>query len=304
MPRVSIGMPVFDGEEYLAAALDSLLSQTFGDFELVVCDNASTDGTPDILADAARRDRRVRVVRNPQNIGAAPNWNLAFRSCTAPYFKWAAHDDLYDPRFLEAAVAALDRDPGVVLCHALTRLVDEEGEVLPLDPGTGGFVDRHGQRRAPPPAAGRATSSDPVRRFRDTFVHLVRCFDVFGLMRADVLRRTSLHRSWYGSDRALLVELSLHGRFHEVPEVLFLKREHGRTSLSLPPEQRARWIDPKARAVRFLPQRQHYLHAARAILRAPIAAADKARCFAVMAERADPRRIVRRRLQAVSEGRS
>jgi glycosyltransferase involved in cell wall biosynthesis len=300
MPKVSIGMPVHNGERYLREALACLLDQTFEDFELVASDNASSDATPDILADAARRDRRVRVFRNPENIGAAPNWNRVFHLCASPYFKWAAHDDLYDPRYLEATVAVLDQDPETVLCHARTRLVDEEGAVLRIDPATGSYVDRRGQLRAGPPTPGRATSPDPARRFRDTFIGLVRCFDVFGVMRADALRRTPLHRSWYGSDRALLVELSLHGRFAEVPEALFLKREHAGTSLSLPPDQRARWIDPKAREVRFMPQRRHYLQALGALLRAPLSPADRVRCLAVVAERAAGRLGLRRADGAVA----
>lgn len=302
MPKLTIGLPVYNGENFLAPALDSLLAQTFGDFVIVACDNASTDGTPDILADAARRDRRVRVVRNPANIGAAPNWNLCFRLADTPYFKWAAHDDLYDPRFLAATVAVLDADPGVVLSHAATRMIDENGDGLALDPTRGIVVDRHGHVRHGPPPPGRATAADPVDRFRDLFLHLVRCFDVFGVMRSDVLRRTALHRSWYGSDRALLVELSLHGRFHEVREPLFLKREHGRTSLSLSPADRARWIDPRARTPRLLPQRQQYLQVIGGVLRSPLSTRDRLRCLAVVAERADPRRFVRRRGPAVTSG--
>jgi glycosyltransferase involved in cell wall biosynthesis len=294
MPKLTIGLPVHNGMDFLGPALASLAGQTFGDFVLIACDNASTDGTPDILADAARHDRRVRIVRNPVNIGAAPNWNLVFRMAQTPLFKWAAHDDLYDPRFLEATVGVLDRDPGVVLSHGAARMIDEHAEDLAVDRATGLVIDRLGQVRHGPPPPGRATSADPVERFRDLFLHLVRCFDIFGVMRTDVLRRTALHRSYYGSDRSLLVELALHGRFHEVAEPLFLKREHGRTSLALSPADRARWIDPLARAPRLLPQRQHYMQVAGAVLRAPLSVIDKARCLAVVAERADPRRLVRR----------
>ncbi len=302
MPQLTIGLPVHDGEAFLGPALDSLLGQTFGDFVLVACDNASTDGTPDILADAARRDRRVRIVRNAVNIGAAPNWNLAFRHAETPLFKWAAHDDLHDPRFLETTVGALDRDPGLVLAHAATRMIDADGADLAVDAATGLVVDRMGQVRHGPPPPGRGTAADPVERFRDLFLHLVRCFDVFGVMRTEVLRRTALHRSYYGSDRSLLVELALYGRYHEVPEPLFLKREHGRTSLALSPEARARWIDPRARVPRLLPQRLHYLQVAGAVMRSPLGVVDKARCLGVLAERADPRRVLRRRGTAVASG--
>lgn len=114
MPLVSIGLPVFNGERYLEGAVRAILEQTFTDFELVVCDNASTDGTADILARLSREDRRIKVHRNPVNIGAAPNWNRVFELSTGRYFKWVAHDDLHEPEFLERTVDVLEQDPGVV----------------------------------------------------------------------------------------------------------------------------------------------------------------------------------------------
>src|SRR4051812_3389434 len=94
-PRLSIGLPVYNGERYVAQAVESLLGQTYSDFELIVCDNASTDGTEAILRKLAGSDSRVRYHRNDVNIGATPNFNRAFALARSPYFKWSAHDDLY-----------------------------------------------------------------------------------------------------------------------------------------------------------------------------------------------------------------
>src|ERR1700753_3521498 len=113
-PRVSLGMPVYNGEKYLEAALDSLLAQTFTSFELIVCDNASTDGTQAICERYAARDSRIRYERNERNMGASWNFNPVYSLARAPYFKQAAHDDLCEPEFLERCVAVLDRDPDVV----------------------------------------------------------------------------------------------------------------------------------------------------------------------------------------------
>ena len=115
-PRVSIGLPVFNGERYLAPAIGSVLGQDFRDLELIVCDNASTDRTPEICAAYARRDARVRYVRNPRNLGAGPNYDRCFRLARGEYFKWAAHDDRLAPDYLSRTVAALDAAPGAVLC--------------------------------------------------------------------------------------------------------------------------------------------------------------------------------------------
>ena len=104
MPRVSIGLPIYNGENFLGDAVESLLAQTFTDFELVLVDNASTDGTAAMCERFVARDKRVRYHRNPQNIGGAPNFNLAFQLADrAPYFKWAAHDDRHLPDFLPSA---------------------------------------------------------------------------------------------------------------------------------------------------------------------------------------------------------
>ncbi|HZH26465.1 MAG TPA: glycosyltransferase family A protein [Azospirillaceae bacterium] len=294
MTLVSIGLPVYCGERFLERSIRSLLDQTFGDFELVVCDNASTDRTAEIVQDLASRDKRIRYHRNAENIGAAPNWNKAFRLSTAPYFKWASHDDVHEPTYLERTLAVMRQDPGIVLCHTRTRLVDEDERDLPRHPSSGHYVDRAGNLRHGPPRPGRASSPDPVVRFRDTFIEMVRCFDIFGLMRSDVLARTSLHRSYYGSDRSLLVELSLYGRFHEVPEDLFMKREHGETTLSLSPDQQAKWIDPKGRRPSLLTRRLQYLQALQAVATAPLTLGERARCLAVIANKPNWRGALRR----------
>lgn len=286
MPLVSIGLPVFNGERYLEGAVRAILEQTFTDFELVVCDNASTDGTADILARLSREDRRIKVHRNPVNIGAAPNWNRVFELSTGRYFKWVAHDDLHEPEFLERTVDVLEQDPGVVLCHTQTRLIDEDGAELPFDPVRGEYLDRAGNGRIGPPPPGRATSCDPVKRFADIFLRTVRCTDGFGLMRADMLRRTPLHRSYYSSDKALLVEIALHGRYHEVPETLFLKRDHVGTSLALSPEQQRLWIDTSGRSSRLPPRRQQYLQILRAVTTAPgLTPVQRLRCAGIVAGR-------------------
>jgi len=123
-PLVSIGIPIFNAEEFLADALESLLGQTLGDFELLISDNASTDGTEEIGRAFAARDPRIQYVRNTQNLGASPNFNRVLEMARGKYFKCAAHDDLCEPTYLEKCVSVLEGDKEAVHCFTGTKLID------------------------------------------------------------------------------------------------------------------------------------------------------------------------------------
>ena len=126
-PRLCIGLPVYNGQNYLAAAIESLLGQTFSDFRLIVSDNGSTDGTEDICRSFARRDHRLDYHQSPDNRGMAWNFNRVAALANSEYFKWAAYDDLHAPRFLERCIAVLDADPQVLLCYSTAKVIDEHG---------------------------------------------------------------------------------------------------------------------------------------------------------------------------------
>ena len=115
VPRVSIGLPVFNGERYLVSTIDSILAQRFTDFELIVSDNASTDRTGEICRDYAHRDPRVRYFRNERNLGVGPNYDGCFHRARGTYFKWASNDDLLAPTYLLKAVASLVSSPDAEL---------------------------------------------------------------------------------------------------------------------------------------------------------------------------------------------
>jgi glycosyltransferase involved in cell wall biosynthesis len=232
MTLVSIGIPVYNGEKYLAETLDSLLAQSLQEFEIVICDNASTDRTSEICRSYQAKDRRVRYFRNDQNIGAAPNFNRTFELSGAPLFHGGACDDLYDPLFLERCVDVLDRDPGVVLSHARTKLIGDEGEPLFFDPERDRYIDSYGNSRGvsgdvmrpQPPHIAEAAS--PEIRFREVLWQMGWSLPLSGVIRREALLRTSLYHSYSGADKVLLAELALQGRFHELDEELFAKRIH------------------------------------------------------------------------------
>lgn len=129
-PRVSVGMPVYNGERFVGQALDSLVAQSFTDLEIVISDNASDDGTAAICAEYVRRDARVRYVRSAHNVGLAKNFERVVALSAGHYFKLANADDLCSPDLVARCVEVLDRDPEVVLCYGKTTLIDGEGQTL------------------------------------------------------------------------------------------------------------------------------------------------------------------------------
>jgi glycosyltransferase involved in cell wall biosynthesis len=237
MPRLSIGLPVFNGQQFLPELLDSLLTQTFKDFEIVICDNASNDGTEEICREYERRDCRIHYVRNERNIGAVANFNRVFELSTAAFFKWAAHDDLYRAEYLDACVRLLEENPDIVLAHTGTAFIDEKAELLPFEDETASFVDRKAGRRywADHPSIG--DSSVAIRRFWQVLTRACWGTHMFGVVRREILQQTSLLPNFSGSDRAMLAELALLGAFKCAPEQLFLKRFHANVSWALSQEE-------------------------------------------------------------------
>jgi glycosyltransferase involved in cell wall biosynthesis len=202
-------MPVYNGERFLSESLAALLVQTFGDFELVIADNASTDATADICRDYAARDSRIRYVRNERNIGVYRNYNKVFQLATGEYFKYAAADDLCAPELVARCVAVLDAEPGVVATYAKTRFIDPDGNFLGVkDPGW------------------HLMSDSPYERLKYVLVsgHWVNV--PFGLIRSRELTGTRLFPLYLGGDCRLLGELCLKGKFFEIPEYLFFRRIH------------------------------------------------------------------------------
>jgi glycosyltransferase involved in cell wall biosynthesis len=210
-PRVSIGLPVFNGEKYLEETLDSILAQTYLDFELIISDNASTDCTQQICRDYASKDIRIRYHRNEKNLGASQNFNLVFKMSSGEYFKWAAYDDLLAPDFLFKCVNVLDNDPSIVLCASETGCIDEQGANI------GDYVWDN----------SIVNSEKPHKRFGYIICERHPTWLlIFGLIRADSLRRTSLFGNYIGADRNLVAEISLIDRLYVIPEYLFFRRAH------------------------------------------------------------------------------
>ena len=232
-PRVTIGLPVYNGAEFLAESIESVLGQTFGDLELLIADNASTDDSLAIAERYAAADPRVRILPSEENRGAAWNYNRLLDEAAGEYFRWHAHDDLFAPGLIEACVEALDADPDAVLAHSWTLFIDDDGEPLRT------FEDDLG-----------ATSDRPSERLDAVVTNLTYCNAVFGLIRTEPLAASARIRSFPGSDVSLLYELAALGRFAVVDEPLYLRRPgnsvKGRSRSAI-----ADWFQPGGPGSRF-----------------------------------------------------
>lgn len=233
-------MPVFNGEAYLGAAIESILDQTCRDLELIISDNASTDRTADICRSFADTDPRVRYFRQEHNLGASPNYDFTFHEARGKYFKWAAHDDVIEPTMIERCVEILDRYPEVQLAFPRTLRIDEKGEVVGVYPDYSEM---------------RLMSSRPSKRFGDIVCRMHNCVAFFGVMRRAELATTLLHAAYEDADRHLLAQLALRGPLFEIPEHLFRRRDHaGAYSQSVPPADRIAWFDTSRDQAVTLPE--------------------------------------------------
>jgi glycosyltransferase involved in cell wall biosynthesis len=214
-------MPVRNGQRFIRLAIDSLLAQTFSDFELIICDNASTDQTQQICQEYVSRDSRVRYFRNETDLGPAANYNRCFELSRGEYFRWHAHDDQSAPEYLAKCVELLDRNSSVVVAYTKTLVIDEYGtplEEYQFNPGT-----------------DSARASTRFRRLVLINHRSHRAVEIFGLMRASALRQTPLHGCYARADSVLLVRMALRGRFVELPDRLFLSRSHTTQSMQTLP---------------------------------------------------------------------
>lgn len=268
-PRVTQALPVYNGAEFLEVALESLLEQSYDDFELLIGDNASNDDTELICREFAARDPRVRYLRSEENRGIAWNWNRLVDAASGRYFRWAAHDDLIAPEYLARTTATLEAAScDVVLCYPRTIDIDGAGNEIGI------HHDNLDLREVTP-------HQRLARLLRDMRF----CNPLFGLIRIDVLRSTRLHRPYGLADRVLLAELSLRGQFWELPEPLFYRRVFPGRSMEryTDPRDLDRLCDPTRRSLGLAYTRLLGAHLT-AIARAPMPVQEKIRSYRTLFE--------------------
>jgi len=264
---VAIGLPVYNGQNYLRDAIESILAQTYTDFRLIITDNCSTDGTPDICREYAARDPRIEYHRHAENIGAAPNFNSAFQYASeSEYFKWAAHDDVMGKDFLKVCVQKLEADQSLSIAHTLSVRIDKDRK-----------------------SVGTYDSEFPLNgdKVRDRFYRILwvdHFTEIWGLMRSSFLKKTILYGSFIGSDRTLLAEMLLQGDIAYVPEYHFFRRDHAENycNSKRSNEDRLKWFDPKKKnsKMRNGPAKVWYYVAA--IGRLPMPMSERVHCIGMV----------------------
>jgi glycosyltransferase involved in cell wall biosynthesis len=257
-PKVSIGVPVYNCERLIENAIGSLLEQSFPDIEIVVCDNASTDSTPEICRQLQQDDPRIRYFRNDVNLGVTANYNRVAELSRGKYLKWAAANDTCHPSYVAECVDVLDSEPDVVLCHGRTRFIMDDGTEQDYD---GDFA---------------VMESRPSERWRKVLDRLRKNNAMNGLIRRETLMRTLMLGPYAWSDMTTMCELSLYGKFQLLPDVRFYRSmEAGTNSMDLAMSERRALYEPQSLGKLQLPAWRELYEHGWGVARAPIPVSEK-----------------------------
>lgn len=286
-PRVSIGVPVYNGQKYIRFTLDSLVAQTYRDIEIIVTDNCSTDETPRIVAEYAAKDPRVIYHRNETNIGPARNYRVSIDLAKGEFFRWNPADDVCAPEFVEECVKVLDADKSVVLAYPRTKVIDTKGDV----------VDDYGYE------IDFDHAKPSVRLWRMMTVNhkMHGAHEMYGLMRTAELKKTPGMRTHVRGDSVLLARLALLGRFRRIEQPLFFNRDHSDRSskyltrtavrkgsrlsryIGCGPLPSAEWWDPTLKGKIVFPEWRVLREYTRAVQETALHTSDKLSCYATIA---------------------
>jgi glycosyltransferase involved in cell wall biosynthesis len=267
-PLATIGIPVYQGGNYLDETLASARLQDYENLEIIVTDNASTDDTPEIVERHASEDARIRYVRHERNQGAAENYNSAFHASSGEYFCWNAHDDLTTPDFISSGVEALERHPEASVALAHVDRINARGDTLDSMEISGGVF-----------------SSSPAARFRAAArSHPVTI--VFGLYRSRFVAESRLHGKYTGSDRNFIAEMMLRGPAVMAGNSRFLLREHESRSVRVADKSESRfsharegWFATDREGRIVFPSWRRFGGYVTAVTRARLSARERMECY-------------------------
>jgi len=220
LPKISIGMPVFNGEKFLCKSLDSMLNQTHRNFELIISDNASTDSTSDICKEYSKKDKRIRYFRQKKNMGLQWNYNFVLNKAKFDYFMWSAVDDIHAPKFIEKNLAVINsRDDLVcsmskVKFYGMGKITQKPDKI---DSTYRNFRDKIQETLRP---RGMYPISGEYEKKVRFFLNKSMTWMIFGVYRAEDLRRSSVYEQFVGIDLAMILNLLRRGDVYIVDEVL------------------------------------------------------------------------------------
>jgi glycosyltransferase involved in cell wall biosynthesis len=264
---VSIGLPVYNGETYLTESIESILAQTYENFELIIVDNASSDKTIDIVKSYVSKDTRIKFFQNQVNLGASANHNRTLELAKGEYFFWASYDDIRHPQYLEKCVKYLNENTLSVACHSLTKYIDE----------TGSETDRN-------EVILDIANNDPIKRFKEMIRMDHKVEMILSMMRTEILKKTNGLAAFSDSDRVVMAEMCLHGPLEVLPEHLFYRREHKENSSKVYKNRQDRmaWFDPQLAGKINFPLSKQFKEYISAIFRSPISWSKKNKCLYIM----------------------
>ncbi|MBI2048873.1 MAG: glycosyltransferase [Candidatus Liptonbacteria bacterium] len=208
---VTIGMPVYNGAAHLREAFDSLFAQTYRNFEILISDNASTDATREICEEYAKKDSRIRFVRQKENIGAIPNFEFVKKEARGKYFMWAAYDDLWDSRFLEKCAGELERDPSLALAMSDFDRFDPES----------GMVEHYNIQGSLP---SEKSLYGRLKRHILFYLNDGKGVPIYGVWRTSMIADVPLRRDWSYFPVRFIFESLFRGGAGLIHETLFFKR--------------------------------------------------------------------------------
>ena len=221
-PIVSIGLPVYNGEDFLKYALDSLLSQTFRDFELIISDNASTDNTPKICQEYVLRDKRIRYIRQNNNMGALWNFNFVLKQSNKEYFIWVSADDKLHPEFLEKNIDILEKNKNVV-CSI--------GDVIYSDVVNYEFKSNNETKKTFRQRYVKSTYGTYESKVR-TYLKFFQASMMYGLYRRDKLQKSiTINKIFLAFDLSIILNVLKYGDFHVIDENLLHRYNKGSHSI-------------------------------------------------------------------------
>jgi glycosyltransferase involved in cell wall biosynthesis len=266
-PKVSIGIPVRNGENFLEIAIVSVLNQTFLDLELIISDNNSSDSTPEICKKYAEKDKRVRFVRYDKNVGASENFNRVFKIARGKYFLWLAHDDYIHPEYIEKCVNILEQDDSIHIVYSKALAVDKKGETI-KDYSSNLDLD----------------SEIPSVRLFNSICVSHPLMEIFGLMRSSTLRDTRLFGKYSSADRVILAEMALLGKAYQIPEYLFFNRIHEKQHYMTHKtrHERVSWWNPKLKNKKVFPHWRLLWEFFKSIKYSHLKKEDKGQCYFIL----------------------
>ena len=261
--KVVTGLPVYNAQKYLAAAIESHLSQSFGDFDLVISDNGSTDTTSEIYAAYANKDKRIKYLRSAENRGNRWNHRRVFDAIDSPaqYFRWAGADDIMEPGLLQTMAEVLNTRPEVEAVVPDTKNIDDNGTII-------GSMARTLDLQ----------SSDVFERARDILMANYQHVIAYGLLRASTLRLMRTRPDYPGWDAIFAWELVLRGKMVQSAGPALLRRFHaGSISRVKTAKEIRKWVEPNSKAGMNFPHWTWAYERARVVIACPLSTRDRLR---------------------------